>query len=974
MKKISLLAASVALALVGCGGSDGGSDTNTGTGTPSAGGIVITGFDGYFNNAVVFLDSDSLAGTKGQLDETDTVFGLTDIDGKIKLPKGTDLSTGTIALQTLKPGDMTGKFSDQQLAQRVTNAENKRLAEDKLPSDYFDTYTTDMDLPGQPMEHSVVFRSQQDGENIVISPITDLVALQPAVVYSTDKTAEQKVCDSLFGAEKVTGEACTTKLYSDFTKSDPVLHKTAQILTETKSTAVGDNYTTKIDAIAKVAMETAETLNTDKLTDPTYKPVIDTSVAVDNITQPTTTTYKTLVNADKYNEIQNSLDKLNLEQALSPKETALLSISVADLFSDKDINGTEILVVTDTSNIPKGMEFEIINNELVISGVPTEAGSFSLVFHPEADQLNIDSKVTARFSFDVRAEVGAVAPTVDNNEVISLQDSISNLEFVVGQSFVVPDGIVLDATALFNDAAKTIELSSNTNGLTIKLDDTTNKILISGRPTSTAKAGEYFIQLRATADNGLSSDVVKLDLPAIVEAIEINDHEVKLLQDKINTLDLTVGEKIDLNGLDLDITPIFNSNVGGDVEFYAGLEFDKKLKNNHEYYTTIPGVRVHTDEVNGLGTLTILGKPTEATKSGYFYVAAGINPDAENEIISKMVKITLPDVKPADEVIPPPQPENNVSMENTFLYESAVEGIDSEDGQYLGSGVSCEVRYFMSDGANTGTGEMFSSIRTVATFDECPTISKDTQPNIDERFESFGKYTVDSYHVINLQMEEEYRDDNGELVLDANGNPLMEQGNIYLSAKMFDNKFITTLKETMTPPAEVDEKPYSWLYSYAASTTPDSVDSIMAELHKLDDNSINQLENTIYFTDESGNIQPLRVDATMNSVDQNCSGDMCESGSTDADIFIKNMSCDLVKKVYSFDGYSISEYPISWGNWDDTTNSYTPNINFYPQGDSCGVDFTSYSDISLGIHTLHGEVKEAHEGKYQDIMFSFKKD
>ena len=112
----------------------------------------------------------------------------------------------------------------------------------------------------------------------------------------------------------------------------------------------------------------------------------------------------------------------------------------------------------------------------------------------------------------------------------------------------------------------------------------------------------------------------------------------------------------------------------------------------------------------------------------------------------------------------------------------------------------------------------------------------------------------------------------------------------------------------------------------------------------------------------------------MNSVDQDCSGDMCESGSTDADIFIKNMSCDLAKEVYSFDGYSISEYPISWGYWDSVTNSYTPNINFYPQGDSCGVDFTSHSDISLGIHTLHGEVKEAYEGKYQEIMFSFKKD
>ena len=957
MKKISLLAASVALALVGCGGSDGDSSTST----PSAGGIVITGFDGYFKNAVVFLDSNT--GTPGTLDASDTVLGLTDTKGQITLPKDTDLSTGTIALQTLKPGDMTGTlaFASQQLAQRLANAENK------FASDYSDTYTTDMDLPGQPMEHSVVFRSQQVGENIVISPITDLVALQPATVYSTEKSAEQKVCDSLFGDNPVTGEACTTKLYSDFTKSNPVLHKTAQILTETKATAVGDNYIDKINTIAKVAMETATEIENDedktKLTDPTYKPVIDTSKG-DNIVKPTDTTYKTLVNEAKYNEIQNSLDKLNLEQATSPKETERLSISVADLFSDKDLKDTKIDVIANTNNVPKGMTFEIIDYKLVISGTPTEAGSFSLVLQP-VEQPNVSSTVTARFSFDVQAEAGAVAPTVDVNEVTSLQESISDLKFVVGQSFVMPAGIVLDATALFKGDIKTIELSSNANGLTIKLDDTQNNILISGRP---ANAGEYYIQLKATADNGLSSEVVKLDLPTIVEAIEINDHEVKLLQDKINTLELTVGEKIDLNGLDLDITPIFNSNVVGDVEFYAGLEFDKKQKNNHEYYTTIPGVRVHTDEVNGLGTLTILGTPEAATKGGYFYVAAGINPDAEDGITSEMVKITLPDVKPADEVIPPTQPGNNVSMENAFLYESAVESIEYEENKFI-TGVSCEVRYFKSNGANTGTGEMFSLIRTAANFDKCPTIDKDTQPNIDKRFESFGEYTVDSNHVINLKMEEEYRDENDDFVPGANGKPLMEKGDINLSAKMFDNKFITTLQEAMTPPEGYGDA-YIEAYSYAASTTPNSANEIMAEWHKLEDGSINQLENTIYFTGEFGDIQQLSVSATMNSV-KTCIDDpsMCEDGNTDADIYIKNMSCDVVKEIYSFNGYSISESQIIW-------NKITQD-DFYPYNNddnSCVVDFTSHSDISLGIHTLHGEVKEAFQGKYQDIMFSFKKD
>ncbi|GEK14404.1 hypothetical protein [Aliivibrio fischeri] len=973
MKKVSLLAASVALALVGCGGSDGGSDTNTGT--PSAGGIIITGFDGYFKNAVVFLDSN--IGTKGQLDQSDTILGLTNTKGQITLPKGTDLSTGTIALQTLKPGDVV-KLG---LGDRIAAATNKV----DFASDYSDTYTTDMDLPGQPMEHSVVFRSQQTGDNVVISPITDLVALQAPVALRTDVTPEQKVCDSLFGENEVTDKECTAKLYSDFTQTDPKLHKTAQILTDTK--AKNTNYTAETALKATVVAAAAvETLSPDELKDPTVRTdvtIADNGTVED--TPPTFTESKPLLTAAKYNEVQNAFDSLNIKttkEVAGSKGTLLTSINISDLFTMHNGKTVEI----DKSKVSVGYALDNKNqsfygrindkNEFELYQTAgqsiTSVGKVNVIF----TTANGENNTTANFSFNVQAEAGAVKPTIDTEYLAEAKETLTNLPLIVGQPFNNLEEMTLSADALFNETVKTIELSSNANaiGLTIKLDEYQKDIIISGIPTSTAKAGEYYIQLRAIADNSLSSEVIKLELPAIVEGmISVNQNEVKLLQDQIDSLDLTVGDLIDHEALDLDITPLFNSNVTEDIEYYAGLEFDKKSRNNHEYYTTIPGVRVYTDEVNGLGTLTILGTPKEATKGGYFYVAAGINPDAENEIISEMVKITLPDVKPADEVIPPPQPDNNVSMENTFLYESAVESIDNEDGQYLGSGVSCEVRYFMSDGENTGTGEMFSSIRTVETFDECPTISKDTQPNIDERFESFGKYTVDSNHVINLQMEEEYRDENGDVVLDDNEKPLMEKGNIYLSAKMFDNKFITTLQETMTPPVGYGE-PYSWLYSYAASTSPNSANAIMAEWNKLEDGTINQLENTIYFTDESGNIQPLRVDATMNSVDQNCSGDMCESGSTDADIFIKNMSCDLVKDIYSFDGYSISESPISWGYWDHVTNSYIPNINFYPQGDSCGVDFTSDSDISLGIHTLHGEVNEKYEGKYQDIMFSFKKD
>ncbi|OCH42755.1 hypothetical protein [Aliivibrio fischeri] len=657
MKKVSLLAASVALALVGCGGSDGGSDTNTGT--PSAGGIIITGFDGYFKNAVVFLDSN--IGTKGQLDQNDTILGLTNTKGQITLPKGTDLSTGTIALQTLKPGDMTGKFANQQLAQRLADAESK------FASDYSDTYTTDMDLPGQPMEHSVVFRSQQTGDNVVISPITDLVALQAPVALRTDVTPEQKVCDSLFGENEVTGKECTAKLYSDFTQTDPKLHKTAQILTDTK--AKNTNYTAETALKATVVAAAAvETLSPDELKDPTVR--TDVTIADNGTiedTPPTFTESKPLLTAAKYNEVQNAFDNLNIKttkEVAGSKGTLLTSINISDLFTMHNGKTVEI----DKSKVSVG--YALDNKNQSFYGRVNDKNEFEL--YQTAGQsiisvgkvnvifttANGENNTTANFSFNVQAEAEAVKPTIDTEYLAEAKETLTNLPLIVGQPFNILEEMTLSADALFNETVKTIELSSNANaiGLTIKLDEYQKDIIISGIPTSTAKAGEYYIQLRAIADNNLSSEVIKLELPAIVEGmISVNQNEVTLLQNQIDNLDLTVGNLINHEALDLDITPLFISNVTGNIEYYAGLEFDKKSRNNHEYYTTIPGVRVYTDEVNGLGTLTILGTPKEATKGGYFYVAAGINPDAENEIISEMVKITLPDVKPAD--VPPVEPD-----------------------------------------------------------------------------------------------------------------------------------------------------------------------------------------------------------------------------------------------------------------------------------------------------------------------------
>ncbi|MEI8599417.1 hypothetical protein P4S64_22410 [Vibrio sp. M60_M31a] len=99
MKKLSLLAASVAIALTGCGGSEGGS-SDSGT-PPTPGGLIITAIDGYLQNAEVWVDKDGNL-SNGCEFNTDEV---TDENGQATISKadyaGMDVCIKAIAGKTI---------------------------------------------------------------------------------------------------------------------------------------------------------------------------------------------------------------------------------------------------------------------------------------------------------------------------------------------------------------------------------------------------------------------------------------------------------------------------------------------------------------------------------------------------------------------------------------------------------------------------------------------------------------------------------------------------------------------------------------------------------------------------------------------------------------------------------------------------------------------------------------------------------
>lgn len=644
MKKVSLLAASVALALVGCGGSDGGSDTNTGT--PSAGGIVITGFDGYFKNAVVFDDVNN----DGVLDvNVDTVFGLTKADGKITLPKGTKFQ-GSLALKTLKPGD-TDKALAAKLAALSPAADSY--------SDFMNTYTTDMDHEGQPMANAVVFRAPVSAEDktAVISPLTDLVAIEMAKGTAENPVSEEAAIAAVTVALGGTDEQ-PIDLFSDFVKDSKTnlesakLHKTAQILTESKAknpTAYEQN-SAEIAAVAQEESEkivTDETMGSDDLLN--QKPVINPSAP----TAPVVSNYKLLVNEDAKIAIQKEISALAITEGQSLNTTITIP---AALFQDKYDNvQTNVQAVAEING--KGeITANLVGETLTLSTnnlQPTQ-DIYTITLKAE-DKATANSEVlnTLSTTFSFKVELQNSAPVVDTDTQTNIQTLVDSWKMQQGAAF----SQTFSVDGLFSDRESdaltyTTNINSVVPGLTSKFNKNTGEMTISGTPQP-----KNLVELAFTiiADDGhpatrLASTPASFTLPAI-EAGEIAiDTNVKAeLQAKATAWQLKVGNEFNQT---LNISELFDSAVNGDVQYYANYaEHDNAPASN-----PINGVNVTVDQS---GLVTLVGTPTQVTNGVILYLAQGINFSGgeDNDIESEMVLLNLPNVLPADETLPPVEPE-----------------------------------------------------------------------------------------------------------------------------------------------------------------------------------------------------------------------------------------------------------------------------------------------------------------------------
>ncbi|EGQ9312364.1 hypothetical protein F7U73_15790 [Vibrio vulnificus] len=700
MKKVSLLAASVAIALTGCGGSDSGSGSN---GNVAPGGVIVTGFDGYFNQAVVFDDINN----NGQLDlDSDNVFGLTNQKGQITLAKDTEIK-GSLALKTLRPGDV-----EKELAVKLAALS----PENDTYSDFMNTYTTDMDHEGQPMANSVVFRAPIAGEkadsNMVISPITDLVAIEMGKNANLSLEEASVNVSTLLGAT----DEQPINPFSDFVKdaktnlASAQLHKTAQILTESKAKNPTE-YTKNATAIASTAKDEAKeivtesNIGTDEVLNTT--PVINPSkpeVAVTN--------YKLLVNAAAKAELTHTFAALDIQEGVVATHTITLPENLfIDRFegretpvaaSDATINGKGIILTLNNGVITLTTEAALLTQDKFTVTVTADDRATA-----NGEVLN---KLSETFSFTV--ELSNTAPEVDGDVQTSLQTHIDSWKLAQGVEFKNE----LDMSGLFTDReGDELTITTNINtvipGLTSTFDKATGKLTISGRPASAHPAQRFTV----IANDGhvatrIESHPASFDLPAVTQGeIKTNATVLAELKAEASTWTLQVGQAFENT---LDISKLFQDSISGDVEYYAHYA----AHDNIPAKNPIPGVKVSVD-ASGLVSLT--GTPTAETNGVILYVAKGINFSGgeENDVESEMVEILLPNVQPSDVT---PEPEAHPLEGKTWymLEHGSDDGNDYDEYDY--SRVWCDSIRFED-------GIVYGNVRSEANRTTCGEATTQTE-------------------------------------------------------------------------------------------------------------------------------------------------------------------------------------------------------------------------------------------------------
>ncbi|EKO3578510.1 MULTISPECIES: Ig domain-containing protein [Vibrio] len=589
MNKISLLTLSVAIALSGCG-SDSADNSEQ---PPIAAGVLITALDGHFYQAVIFDD----ANKNGKFDDNEYVFGLTNQSGQLELPADYQLK-GHLAVQTLTPG----------------GAVQRRLASQNAA--YAGKYTIDMDHPAQAMAHEVVLRAPTlEAQQQVISPITDLIVLAMENDPTSDLTQAKQTVANTLGLDN------QAELLSDFTNTNPKLHKKAQILTDSKA-ANPASYEKNAAQFAEQAAELVGNMGETEIKDVNQRPVIINENAESGFTPNVVTNHKLQVSKEVKGKLEADFANLNLKEGDTFADQAF---SIADLFSDKDQPTVEVTLEQNLK--PSGLSAKIDHQQLVLSSNGSELKAqdnlyLILVATDKDDQKDVRGQVRVQLNLQIAAL--NQAPVINLAEKETLQQQIDAWYLQQGEAFDQS----INISALFNDTDGQVVSywggEVQVAGLTIA-DVDSPMITLSGTPSQASPAGKTFT-VKVKDDQGAKSSTT-FTLPEVKEGIAppVAEPALRFTLDHFNNQTWKMGSFADNDG-EIGYAALLNHN--DQLQMCWG---DKKINDQKSYKGNISRSRDFSHQSGGPTPFEVLSKLDQ--QSGYLNYehkdcwAVTINPD-----------------------------------------------------------------------------------------------------------------------------------------------------------------------------------------------------------------------------------------------------------------------------------------------------------------------------------------------------------
>ncbi|MEZ8790031.1 putative Ig domain-containing protein [Vibrio splendidus] len=516
MKKISLLAAAVSMALTGCGSDDSNSSpTPTPTPTPQ---FTITAIDGYLNNAEVYIgeNCDSFVGrtnSSGQL-----TLELTDeiVDQKVCIKaianETIDMTRGVVVDEFTLAAPSVPESSDEPMivspmtnlvVEQIKHAEENgaEMTQEEAEQAVVESFNTNDDVvyTSEDIFGDYVAVAEGEGEeaekakavNVVGETLVDNddvldVEEQLNVVSDISQETSDIIADETqelsddyspivhTGENGYEGIETNHRPSVNLEFSQPEGFELGESVSYDLSALFSDQDTSDVLTYSVDAQDKAGALiegSTLTITPTEAGDHIILAYASDGVSRSyplfievETLTPNTAPVLNEKNTVQSDLDTLNLTATQSVDER----VSINDLFIDAD-NDELTYDVTDLTGNGLSINADNESAELHIIGTPEQEGTFT--FNVTANDGHHPS-VSATLNLDV-SEAPNTIPVLNEREQQRIADELTELNLQVGiavNSNISLEQLFIDDDTLVLTAQNTIEgVNTTINGATLSL-------------------------------------------------------------------------------------------------------------------------------------------------------------------------------------------------------------------------------------------------------------------------------------------------------------------------------------------------------------------------------------------------------------------------------------------------------------------------------------------------------------------------